>query len=106
LIETARRYPEIYVIQMNIDEDHVHLQLEIAPNISVATAVQLLKANASRYLKYHFPFIDRIYPDGHIWSVGYFCSTIGVNEQIIRKYIEGQGRRDYPQEVQQGFVFS
>ncbi len=106
LFQTARRYPEIYIQQMNIDNDYVHLQIEVAPSISVAPAVQLLKANASKHLKFHFPFIERMYPEGSIWSVGYFSSTVGVNELIIRQYIEKQGRRDHPEDLQQGFEFS
>lgn len=31
---------------------------------------------------------------GSIWSKGYFVSTVGINEQIIRKYIEHQGKED------------
>ncbi len=42
-----------------------------------------------------FPFLDRVYwgEDG-IWSIGYFVSTVGVNEAVIRRYIERQGLED------------
>ena len=42
--------------------------------------------------------------DGSIWNVGYFSSTIGLNEELIQKYIEYQGQKDLPEQA--GFEFS
>ena len=57
--------------------------------------VRILKSNTSRDLKKKFPFLKEVYwgTDG-IWSDGYFVSTVGVNEHIIKKYIENQGKED------------
>ncbi len=106
LFDTARLHPEIHTDTVNTDNDHVHIQLEIAPSVSVASAVGRLKANASIALKREFKFIRKIYLDkASIWSVGYFSSTIGLNEETIRKYVRSQGRRDQPRQ-QQGLGFS
>ena len=99
--DTARRHPEICIDTVNTDDDHVHLQIEIAPSVSVAKAVGALKANASIALKREHKFIKKMYLDGSIWSVGYFSSTIGLNEEVIRNYVQNQGRRDYPKTLQQ-----
>jgi REP element-mobilizing transposase RayT len=40
-----------------------------------------------------------MYIDGNIWSVGYFSSTLGLNEEIIKRYIEQQGVKDTPQQA-------
>lgn len=104
LYSTVEIHPEMYIQSANIDDDHVHLQIEIAPSISISRAVQLLKARSSIDLKKRFPFIVNMYLDGSIWSVGYFSSTIGLNEEMIRRYIEYQGREDLPK--QPGFLFS
>jgi len=101
--DTVRKYPTLRIETMNLDDDHLHMQIEIPPNISVATAVQVLKANASTHLKKRFKFINAMYLDGSIWSVGYFSSTIGLNEDTIRKYIGDQGRRDLPEDVTRRF---
>ena len=71
----------------------------IPPNITVADAVQKLKACSSFALQKRFKFIREIYleKDG-IWSVGYFSSTIGLNETQLRKYIQWQGKRDKPRQ--------
>jgi len=49
-------------------------------------------------LRKTFKFIREMYleKDG-IWSVGYFASSIGLNEQEVKKYIEWQGRKEKPQ---------
>lgn len=105
LYDTARCHPEIEIVTVNTDEDHVHLQVEIAPSVSVASAVGRLKANASVALRKEFKFIKRMYLDkSGIWSVGYFSSTVGLNEEVIRKYVANQGRRDKPR-VQKSFGF-
>jgi len=95
---TIKKYPTLYICAVNTDEDHVHLQIEIPPNISVSDAVRELKKNSSQYIQKKFKFIREIYleKDG-IWSVGYFSSTIGLNEEQIRRYIEWQGKKEKPQ---------
>ena len=96
--ETLKKYPTLHLITTNTSKDHVHLQIEIPPNIAVSDAVSRLKANASLYLRKRFKFIREIYleKDG-IWSVGYFSSTVGLNEHKIRQYIAWQSNYDKPQ---------
>jgi len=100
LYEVCKKYPTLWIENMNADQDHVHIQIEIPPNIAISDAVGKLKANSSRHLRTKFKFIREIYleKDG-IWSVGYFSSTVGLNEVRIRKYIEWQGKKDKPQRL-------
>lgn len=100
------KYPTLHFETVNVDEDHVHLQIEIAPNISVSEAVQKIKTFTSRNLRKEYKFINRIYFEKEgIWSVGYFSSTIWLNEGVIRRYIEEQWKSDYPV-LQKAFEFS
>ena len=100
LYETIKKYPTLFILEWNSDQDHVHLQMEIPPNIAVSDAVQKLKANSSIHLRRKFRFIRDIYleKDG-IWSVGYFSSTIGLNEAKIKKYIQWQGKAEVPRKL-------
>jgi len=68
--------------------------IEVPPTYPVCEVVQKLKAYASIYLKQRFKFIERVYDDGNVWSVGYFVSTVGLNEEQIRKYIQKQNQFD------------
>ena len=71
-----------------------------------AAAVGAIKARSSIALKKEFPFISRMYLGGNVWSVGYYSSTNGLNEEAIRRYIERQGRRDYSADAQKELGFS
>ena len=102
---TIKKYPTLHIETINVDEDHIHLQIEISPDVRVSDVVQRLKAVSSIYLKKKFKFIREMYIEGNIWSVGYFSSTIGLNEEQVRKYIERQGRKDFPK-TQRSFEFS
>jgi putative transposase len=100
LYDVCERYPTLWIEALNTDNDHVHLQIEIPPNIAVSDAVSKLKSASSLSLRKKFKYIREIYleKDG-IWSVGYFSSTVGLNEERIRKYIEWQGKKDKPQRL-------
>ena len=91
----TRAYPEVQILESNTDEDHVHLLVSIPPKLSVAEVVQRIKGASAHAMRKKFPFLDKVYygADG-IWSDGYFVSTVGIDEGIIRKYIEMQGRED------------
>ena len=91
--KTQRKYPTLYFHSINTNDDHVHIQMEIPPKYSVAAIVQKLKTYSNIDLKKTFKFI-RDMDDGSIWSVGYFVSTIGLNEQMIKRYIRNQGVED------------
>lgn len=90
-----RQHPELHIIEINTDIDHVHILLSIAPKLSVADAVNIIKANTARQLKKKFLFLTKGYFDTQtIWSIGYFVSTVGITEAVIQKYIEMQGKED------------
>ena len=105
LFSVVKKYPTLHIEAINVDEDHIHLQIEISPDVEVATVVQKLKAVSSIHLKKKFKFIREMYIEGNIWSVGYFSSTIGLNEQQVKLYIQRQGRKDFPRN-QRSFEFS
>ena len=102
--QTLKKYPTLFIHALNTDNDHVHIQIEIPPNITISSAVQKLKQNSSKDIRKKHKFIREMYLENSIWSVGYFSSTIGLNEEQIQKYIEWQGRRELPQQA--GFEFS
>jgi len=84
----------MYIHALKGGEDHVHLQIEVPPDISVAKAVQRIKWVTSIGLKKKFRFIRKIYLEGNIWSVGYFSSTLGLNEMQVKQYIRRQGLQE------------
>lgn len=93
--EVTEHYPRIQIKEINHDTNHVHLLISIPPQSSVGDVVRLLKTNTSRGSKQKFKFLSKLYygTDG-IWSDGYFVSTVGVDQSIIKQYIEKQGEED------------
>src|SRR3972149_7810867 len=95
LAEITEHYPLIKFKTMNHDKDHIHMQVSIPPTMSVGKAVGLIKQNTARELKQKFPFLKKVYWGTEaIWSEGYFVSTVGINEAMIQRYIEEQGKKD------------
>ena len=96
LFKVARRHEGWFIQQVNTDLDHVHLLMEFPPpSWSVATVVQELKTISAKYLNQQFAFLSLVYPRGHLWGVGYFVSTVGLNETEIKRYIERQSSFDH-----------
>jgi putative transposase len=95
IIGIGQRNPEIEIIEVNTDQDHVHILLSFPPKYAISEVVRMIKANTGDKMRKKFPWLDKVYwgADG-IWSIGYFVSTAGINEETIRKYIEMQGKED------------
>ncbi len=91
-----RKYhPDIEYKEINHEKDHIHVLVSIPPKMSVGQVVGKMKSNTAREMKKKYEFLKKIYWGAEsIWSKGYFVSTVGINEQIIRKYIEHQGKED------------
>jgi putative transposase len=78
----------LIIYAWHIGDDHIHLYLGIPPKYSVSYIIQVLKGKTSLWLKKK----TRKIPHGPFWGRGYFVSTVGVQEQALRKYIEHQSR--------------
>lgn len=85
-------------LEQNHDKDLIHLLVSIPPKMSVGSVVRIIKSNTAKDLKKAFPFLKKCYfGTQSVWSDGYFVSTVGVNEAVIQRYIEYQGREDFGQ---------
>lgn len=91
-----KQSPDIEILEMKTDQDHIHLLVVIPPKRAVSDIVRILKSNSSRFMKRKFPFLSVMYDydDLNLWSDGYFVSTIGCDEATIQRYIQHQGQED------------
>ena len=98
LDEVRKWYPEIEYVERNIQPDHIHMVVSFPPKYSIAKVIQIMKTNTSRALKNKFTFLNhRYYGREGIWSVGYFASTVGLDERMIRNYVRYQQKEDVGQ---------
>lgn len=95
LEEVRKHHPDWEYIEKGMAVDHVHLHMVIPPKYAVSQVVESIKSNTSRALKEKFRFLEKVYWDeGGVWGIGYFVSTVGMNEKAIKKYVEIQGKED------------
>ncbi|WP_080566206.1 IS200/IS605 family transposase [Xylella fastidiosa] len=82
---------EAKLIEMDGEDDHVHLLVEYPPKIAISHLVNSLKGVSSRLLRQERPDIQKCYWKNVLWSPSYFASSCGgAPISIVRQYIEQQ----------------
>ena len=74
--------------------DHVHMMMSIPPKYSVAQVIGYLKGKSAIHIAREFAGRSRNFVGQHFWDRGYFVSTVGRDERVIREYIQQQERED------------
>lgn len=82
---------EATLVQMDGEDDHVHLLIEYPPKVSLAKLVNSLKGASSRRLRSERPDLVSRYLRKALWSPSYFAASCGgAPIDIVRKYVEQQ----------------
>ena len=77
--------------ELSIQKDHVHMLIQIKPNIALSKVVQLFKGGSSKTVREEFPELVEFLWGDSFWGDGYFAETFGrVNEAIIKEYVKNQ----------------
>ena len=74
--------------------DHVHLLVTIPPRISISSFMGYLKGKSALMMFDKHANLKYKYGNRHFWSEGYYVSTVGLNEETIKKYIREQDKKD------------
>ena len=91
LLYQACRMNRWWISEMSIQTDHVHIVVELPPQISVAEAVKIFKGGTSRVLRKEFPELEEFLWGESFWADGYFAETVGkVDEEVVKRYIRQQ----------------
>ncbi|MGH8181620.1 MAG: IS200/IS605 family transposase [Steroidobacteraceae bacterium] len=86
---------EAQLVEMEGEDDHVHLLIEYPPKLPVSSLVNSLKGVSSRLLRQRRPDIRKRYWKGVLWSPSYFAASCGgAPIGIVRQYIEQQKAPD------------
>ena len=89
------------VIEMNVQIDHVHIVVSIPPKVSVSVLMGTLKGKLAIKLFKTYPKLkQKPYWGNHFWSRGYFVNTVGIDEDMIRRYVKYQEGEDKKEESQ------
>lgn len=79
--------------ELSIQRDHVHMLIQLRPDLSVSKVVQLFKGKSSYIIRKEFPRLAEFYwgKADSFWADGFFVETVGqVNESKIKEYIQNQ----------------
>jgi len=74
--------------------DHVHMMISIPPKYAVSQVVGYIKGKSAIHLARTYGERKRSFVGQHFWARGYYVSTIGRDEQVIREYIRNQEQED------------
>ena len=74
--------------------DHVHMMIAIPPKYAVSQVVGYIKGKSAIHLARVYAERRRNFVGQHFWARGYFVSTVGRDEQVIREYIRNQELED------------
>ena len=101
LVKLLKSMPGVKIEKIGFDEDHVHFVMIIPPKYSISSVVAQLKSQSASMLRKKFQWLQRVYwKENIVWSPGYFVSSVGIDEKVILKYVEQQGRQDSGQLVE------
>jgi len=90
-----RQIPGVTIESIGFDRDHLHMLMIIPPKYAIAEVVGKLKSQSASQLRETFPWLTKVYwKENLVWSPGYFVSSVGIDELIIKNYVEKQGLED------------
>ena len=97
---------DVEVLELNVQKEHVHMIASIPPKYAVSSFMGFLKGKLAIRLFNRYERLARRYWGRHLWSRGYCVSTIGLDEEQIRKYVKWQEEREKRSENEiQGELF-
>jgi len=85
----------VEIQEINVQKDHVHMMMVIPPRYAISEVAGRLKAKTAGVFCKRYRIFEKAYEGkGIMWSSGYFVSTVGIDEEVIRRYIKYQENLD------------
>ena len=93
-----RSKPGCRLETIGFDKDHLHMVMIIPPKYAIADIMGELKSQSASYLRKKYVWLEKVYwKENIVWSPGYFVSSVGLDEHMIKRYVANQGRQDLGQ---------
>lgn len=88
-------WKECVVGELNVQDDHIHLLVSVPPKVSISKLMGTLKGKIAIKLFKSCPKLkQKPYWGNHFWARGYFVSTVGLDEDTIKKYVKYQEKEE------------
>ena len=83
------------MVELNVQPDHVHLLVKIPPKVSVSEFMGAIKGRTAIRIFKQYPYLkERPYWGNHFWAEGYCVDTVGLDAEMIRKYVVYQEKNE------------
>ena len=90
---------ECEVVELNVQPDHVHLVAFVPPKISISKLMGIVKGRTAIRVFKQFTYLKvKPYWGNHFWAPGYCVDTVGLDEEMIIRYVRHQEKRERHQE--------
>jgi putative transposase len=103
VLHELARQKECKILEGHLQPDHIHMLISIPPKYSVAQVVGYIKGKSAIHIARTYLGQKKNYSGMHFWARGYFVSTVGADEEVVKAYIQAQEKED--QRVEQLSLF-
>ncbi len=104
VIRKLARQKESNVIEGHLMSDHIHMLISIPPKYSVSQVIGYMKGKSAIHIARSYLGRRKNFTGQHFWARGYYVSTVGLDEDMVRSYIKKQEQED--QRLEQLNIFS
>ena len=94
ILRTLCEYKEVEIIEAHAMKDHIHMLLSIPPKFAVSSFMGYLKGKSSLMIFERHANLKNKYGNRIFWAKGYFVSTVGLKDEVVREYIRNQELED------------
>ena len=94
VFRTLAEHKESRILEGHLMPDHVHMLISIPPKYAVSSVVGYIKGKSAIHLARVYGERKRNFVGQHFWARGYFVSTVGRDEEVVRRYIRHQEQED------------
>ncbi len=85
---------ECRIVEGHLMSDHVHICISIPTKFSVSNVIGYIKGKSAISIARRFAGKSRNFSGEHFWARGYFVTTIGLDEEMVRAYVRNQDKED------------
>ena len=87
-------YKDVEIIEAHAMSDHIHMMVKIPPKLAVSSFMGYLKGKSSLMIFERHANLKYKYGNRNFWAKGYFVSTVGLNDEVVKEYIRNQEKQD------------
>ncbi len=88
------RQKQSQIVEGHLLRDHVHMCISIPPKYAVSGVIGYLKGKSAIAIARQFEGRRRNFTGSSFWARGYYVSTVGLDEEVVREYIRNQEEED------------